>query len=59
MKKLVRVTIEKDIEIEIADEALTDAQIVEFSRYMWHVDGARDLFCYAARQIAEYGNHFV
>jgi hypothetical protein len=38
MKKTVRVTIEKEIEIDIPDEFLTEEFISEFESYMFELD---------------------
>ena len=64
MKKTVRVTIEKEFEIELKDEVLTPEFIKEFESYMWELDGTlerqqKELFEYAARQIALYDLDFI
>ena len=59
MKKTVRVTVEKEFEIEIPDEMLAPESVETFSRTIFSIDGPDDLFKHAARQIAEYGDHFV
>jgi hypothetical protein len=48
VKKLVKVVYEKEIEIEINDELLTEEAIQEFSRHMFSVTEADALFGYAA-----------
>ena len=59
MKKTVRVTIEKEIEVEIPDSHLTPEYLVVFSETMWDVEEPDDLFRYAARHIAYYGDLFI
>lgn len=59
MKKTVRVIIEKDIEVEIDDDKLSDEFIALFESFMWPVDGTDDLFEYAARQHALYDITFI
>lgn len=59
MKKTVRVTIEKELEIDIPDEMLTPEHVAAFSQTMWEINGPDELFGHAARQIAYYGAHFV
>lgn len=59
MKKTVRVTIEKELEIDIPDELLTPEHVAAFSQSMWEIEGPDELFGHAARQIAYYGAHFV
>lgn len=50
MKKRVRVTYEKEMEIEIDDDLLTEEALKEFSEGMHHVNSADDIFKYAAAQ---------
>jgi len=59
MKKTVRVTIEKELEIDIPDEMLTPEHVEAFSKTMWEIEGPDELFGHVARQIAYYGAHFV
>ena len=59
MKKIVLVTIEKELEIDIPDEMLTPEHVEAFSKTMWEIEGPDELFGHAARQIAYYGAHFV
>lgn len=59
MKKTVTVTIEKQFEIEIDDEHLTQEKLADFSSYMFAVGGVDDLFKYAGEQIARYENCFI
>lgn len=56
MKKTIRVIIEKEIEIDIADERLTPEAIEEFESYMFTLDDfgkdkVKDLFYYVASQV--------
>lgn len=59
MKKTVRVTIEKEYEIELAPEVLTQEFIDEFQSYMFKLSGEDledkqdSLFQFAAKQIAQ------
>lgn len=65
MKKTVLVTIEKEIEIELAPEVLTQEFLTEFESYMFQLRGddleerQESLFKYAAKQIAEYEGCFI
>ena len=59
MKKIVRVTITKEIEIDIPDEMLTDEALEEFSSYMYSVDSVEELFEHAGQYIARFGQGFV
>ena len=54
MKKTVRVTIEKELEIQIPDHLLTQEHVDSFSKIMWEIDGPDGLFEHAGRQIAYY-----
>lgn len=60
IKRTLRVTIEKEIEIEIPDEYATEKYLEDFSRHMWVVDGVDDIVTFAARMaFADDGNrHF-
>ena len=49
MKKTVRITIEKEFEIDIVDTLLTEEAMKEFSSYMWEVTEPSELFEYVAR----------
>ena len=59
MKKTVRVTITKEIEIDIPDEMLTDEALEEFSSYMFHVDSVEELFEHAGQYIARVYRDYV
>lgn len=59
MKKTVRVTITKEIEIDIPDEMLTDDAIMEFSSYMSHIDSVDELFEFAGQYVARLDMDFV
>ncbi len=59
MKKTVRVTIEKEIEINLPDEVASEEFLNSFSEVMWPVDSVDDISEYVAKQITEYGNTFV
>ena len=59
MKKTVRVTITKEIEIDISDEMLTDDALEEFSSYMFQVDSVEELFEHAGQYIARFDESFV
>lgn len=59
IKKRVRVTIVKDLEIEIMPSmfgGMTEAQYIEeFRNGLWHVAGMDDVIKFAARMAAVYG----
>lgn len=59
IKRLVRVTIEKDIEIEMMPgifEGMTEDEfLVEFRKGLWEVESIEDVVKYAARMAAEHG----
>lgn len=59
MKKTVIVTIEREIEVDIPDEMLTDEYLKEFSSYMHHVNSVEDLFEYAGHYVARFDQSFV
>jgi hypothetical protein len=56
MKKKIRVTIEKEIEIELPDNMLTPEYQAEFERSMWPYRNDDELFFYAAEMAARYGS---
>lgn len=59
-KKVLRVTIEKEIEIELTPTLLGEETEQEFlagfSRAMWEVDSMDDIFKYAAEMAAKFGS---
>lgn len=57
MKKIV--TIEKEIELDIPDELLTEEHLEKFSSYMFPVDSVEDLFEHAAQYVARFDQSFV
>ena len=59
MKKTVLVTIEKEIELDIPDEMLTDEYLKGFSSYMFPVDSIEELFEHAAQYVARFDQSFV
>jgi hypothetical protein len=65
MKKTVRVTTEKEYEIEIHEEILKQSFINEFESYMFELEGTNleqkqnDLFAFAARQLAQGEESFI
>lgn len=59
MKKTVIVTIEKEIELDIPDEMLTEEHLEEFSSYMFPVDSVDDLFKHAGQYVARVDQSFV
>jgi hypothetical protein len=59
VKKTVIVTIEKEIEVNIPDELLTEEHLEEFSSYMFPVDSVEDLFEHAAQYVARFDQSFV
>lgn len=59
MKKIVIVTIEKEIELDIPDELLTEEHLEKFSSYMFPVDSVEDLFEHAAQYVARFDQSFV
>jgi len=58
IKRTVRVTIEKEIEVELTPTVFggmsQDEYLAEFRKGLWHVDGIDDVVKYAAR-CAAYG----
>lgn len=65
MKRTVRVTIEKEYDIELADEVLTEEHVKMFESAFWELDGNTfeekrdDLFKVAAHQISRGEYEFV
>lgn len=57
MKKIVKVIVEKEIEVEIDDSLLIEEAVKEFSSYMWGTD-VNGLFKYAAACAAD-GDRFI
>ncbi|ABE45659.1 hypothetical protein [Polaromonas sp. JS666] len=59
MKKTIKVTIEKVIEIELTPAmfgGMTEAEyIAQFKQGLWHIDGLDDIYTYAARMAAHHG----
>jgi hypothetical protein len=53
MKKTIFVNIEVYVEIDIEDEYLTPEAVAEFSKFMFPIASADDLFKYAAGVIAK------
>ena len=59
MKKTVIVTIEKEIELDIPDEMLTEEHLYKFSSHMFPVDSVEELFEHAAQYVARLDQSFV
>ena len=59
VKKTVIVTIEKEIDLDIPDELLTEEHLEEFSSYMFPVDSVEDLFEHAGQYVARLDQFFV
>lgn len=59
MKKIIIVTITKEIEVDIPDEMLTEEAMQEFSECIFHVREKDELFEYAASYVARFGYTFV
>ena len=59
MKRNVRVTIIKELELEFTPELFCDLTVdeylAEFSRGLWPVESIEDVFKYAAAMVALYG----
>ena len=62
MKRKVRVTIVKEIEVELTPavfgEMSQEQYLQEFRSVLWHVDGIDDVFKYAAQMIATCGGGY-
>ena len=59
MKKTVIVTIEKEIELDIPDEMLTEEHLEEFSSYTFPVESVEELFERAGQYVARFDQSFV
>ena len=59
MKKTIRITITKEIEVCIPDEMLTEEVLIEFSSSVYKVNQIEDLFAHAARYTARFDRNFV
>ena len=63
IKRTVRVTIIKEIEIELTPAVFGDMTpeqyLVEFRKGLWHIDGVDDLVLYAARMAATCGSGYT
>jgi len=57
--KLIRVTIEKIIEVSIPNELLTKEEMLDFSKYMFPVATVDHLFTYAAESCFSESCSFV
>ena len=57
--KTVRVTIEREIEITIPDNLLTEESLKEFSSYLFDVEQVDDLFKYAAESLFDNNDDYV
>lgn len=59
MKRIVRVTIIKEIEIELTPAVFgsmtQDEYLKEFNDHLWNIDGIDDVFKYAAAMAAHHG----
>lgn len=55
IKRVVRVTIEKEIEIEFPAEFGGDEYLKNFRSGLWHVNSLDDVFQYAAEMAAHHG----
>lgn len=59
MKRIVRVTIIKEIEIELTPAVFgpmtQDEYLKEFNDHLWNIDGIDDIFKYAAAMTAHHG----
>lgn len=55
IKRTVKVTIEKEIEVTFPAEWASAENIKEWCEGLWHIDGADDIAKYAARMAAYYG----
>lgn len=59
MKRKVRVTITKEIEIELTPAVFGDMSqeqyLEEFRKGLWKIEGIDDVFIYAAEMAAQYG----
>lgn len=62
MKRKVRVTITKEIEVELTPavfgEMSQEQYLQEFRSGLWHVDDIDDVFRYAAEMLASYGGGY-
>lgn len=62
IKRTVRVTIEKEIEIELTPAVFGDMTeeeyLAEFRKGLWHVDGIDDVVKYAAEMAATCGSGY-
>lgn len=62
IKRIVRVTIEKEIEIEIMPSmfgSMTEAEyLASFRSGLWHVESMDDVIKYAARMVAYHGGGY-
>jgi hypothetical protein len=58
-KKTMRVTITKEIEVEINDECLTPEWLAAFTETMFEIEGPVEMFGYVAGHIARFGNSFI
>ena len=59
MKKNVIVTIEKEIELDIPDEMLTEEHLEKFSSYTFPVESVEELFERAGQYVARFDQSFV
>lgn len=59
MKKTIVVTITKELEIEITDDMFSEESLKEFSEGIFPVTTPYGIFEHAARQLAQYGEHFI
>lgn len=62
IKRTVRVTIEKEVEIEMLPGVFSnmtqEQYLEEFRKGLWHVDGIDDVVMYAARMAADMGGGY-
>ena len=55
IKRKVRVTITKEIEVTLEDQAATPEFQEEWKKGLWHIDGVDDIAKYAAEMAAIHG----
>ena len=59
MKKRVRVTVTKELDIEIPDEELSTEAIKGFTKHFFYVGSQDDMFEHAAQYVARLDTSFV
>ncbi|WP_218645278.1 hypothetical protein [Aquitalea sp. LB_tupeE] len=57
IQRRVRVTIERELTIELPADFASDDYLQQFCDGLWDIDGIDDVFCYAAEMAVTHGSN--